>query len=93
MHFDERNVGDYRIFAGALEAPKGDGYIAAMIVQRIQGVPLNLAHPGGTRRAQPLQKLMLLWRENKSGELRLSSHAPNLACPFIFCNCFIETIY
>src|SRR2546423_15168710 len=39
MHFDERNVGDYRIFAGALEAPKGDGYIAAMIVQRIQGVP------------------------------------------------------
>jgi hypothetical protein len=39
MKFDERNVGDYRIFAGALEAPKGDGYIAAMIVQRIQGVP------------------------------------------------------
>ena len=39
MKFDERNVGDYKIFAGALEAPKGDGYIAAMIVQRIQGVP------------------------------------------------------
>ena len=39
MHFDERNVGDYRIFAGALEAPVGDGYIAAMIVQRVQGVP------------------------------------------------------
>ena len=28
MHFDERNVGDYKIFAGALEAPRGDGYIA-----------------------------------------------------------------
>ncbi|MEP6873059.1 MAG: hypothetical protein ABI887_01720 [Burkholderiales bacterium] len=39
MHFDERNVGDYRIFAGALEAPIGDGYIATMIVQRVQGVP------------------------------------------------------
>ena len=39
MHFDERNMGDYRIFAGALEARSGDGYTAAMIVQRIQGVP------------------------------------------------------
>jgi hypothetical protein len=39
MHFDERDIGDYRIFAGALEAPRGDGYIAAMIVQRLQGVP------------------------------------------------------
>ena len=39
MHFDERNVGDYRIFAGALEGPLGDGYTAAMIVQRVKGVP------------------------------------------------------
>jgi hypothetical protein len=39
MHFDERQMGDYRIFAGALEAPKGDGYIATMIVQRVRGVP------------------------------------------------------
>ena len=39
MQFDERTVGDYRIFAGALEAPLGDGYIAAMIVQRVQGAP------------------------------------------------------
>jgi len=39
MQFDERNVGDYRIFAGALEAPWGDGYIAAMVVQRVHGVP------------------------------------------------------
>jgi hypothetical protein len=39
VHFDERNVGDYRIYAGALEAPKGDGYIATMIVQRVHGVP------------------------------------------------------
>lgn len=39
MHFDERTIGDYRIFAGALEAPKGDGYTATMIVQRLRGVP------------------------------------------------------
>ena len=39
MQFDERNVGDYRIYAGALEGPQGDGYIAAMIVQRVKGVP------------------------------------------------------
>ena len=39
MHFDERNIGDYRVYAGALEGPQGDGYIAALIVQRVQGVP------------------------------------------------------
>ena len=39
MHFDERTVGDFRIFAGAMEAPRGDGYTAAMIVQRLRGVP------------------------------------------------------
>ena len=39
MHFDERTVGDYRIFAGALEGPQGDGYIAALVVQRVTGVP------------------------------------------------------
>jgi hypothetical protein len=39
MQFEERNVGEYRIFAGALEGPQGDGYIAATIVQRVKGVP------------------------------------------------------
>lgn len=39
MQFDERTLGDYRIFAGAMEAPRGDGYTAAMIVQRTRGVP------------------------------------------------------
>ena len=37
MHFDERKIGDYRVFAGALESLMGDGYIAALIVQREQG--------------------------------------------------------
>lgn len=38
MQFDECQEGDYRIFVGALEAPKGDGYIAALVVNRVQGV-------------------------------------------------------
>ena len=39
MYFDERIIGDYRIYAGALEAPKGDGYTATMVVHRLRGVP------------------------------------------------------
>ena len=35
MIFDERTEGDYRIYAGALEAPRGQGYIAALVVNRI----------------------------------------------------------
>jgi len=35
MHFDERDEGSFRIYAGALEAPSGEGYIAAVVVKRI----------------------------------------------------------
>lgn len=34
MVFEERKIGEYHIYAGALEAPTGDGYIAALVVQR-----------------------------------------------------------
>ncbi len=37
MRFEEAHEGDYRIFVGALEAPRGDGYIAALIVNRVRG--------------------------------------------------------
>ena len=37
MRFDECHEGDYRIFVGALEAPQGDGYIAALVVNRVRG--------------------------------------------------------
>ncbi len=37
MIFDERTEGDYRIYAGALEAPGGQGYIAAVVVSRVRG--------------------------------------------------------
>jgi len=35
MIFDERSEGDYRIYAGALEASHGQGYIAAVVVNRM----------------------------------------------------------
>jgi hypothetical protein len=34
MRFDESHEGDYRIYVGALEAPRGDGFIAALVVSR-----------------------------------------------------------
>lgn len=32
MHFEQRIEGPYQIYAGALEAPQGDGYTAAVVV-------------------------------------------------------------
>jgi hypothetical protein len=37
MRFNECHEGDYRIFVGAVEAPQGEGYIAALIVNRVRG--------------------------------------------------------
>ena len=34
MKFEERVDGDYRIYAGALDVLRGDGYIAAVVVSR-----------------------------------------------------------
>ena len=34
MHFDEREEGGYRIYAGALEATQTTGYIAAAVISR-----------------------------------------------------------
>jgi hypothetical protein len=39
MRFDECREGDYRIYAGALDAPRGRGYIAALVVRREPGAP------------------------------------------------------
>lgn len=38
MRFDECHEGDYRIYVGALEAPRGDGFIAALVVSRERNV-------------------------------------------------------
>jgi len=43
MRFDEILEGDYRIFVGAVEAPRGEGYLAALVVNRERGAT-------GTRR-------------------------------------------
>ena len=37
MHFNECHEGDYRIYVGAVEAQRGDGYTAALIVNRVRG--------------------------------------------------------
>ena len=37
MHFIERDEGEYRIYAGAIEKPRGEGYLAAVVVQRLSG--------------------------------------------------------
>lgn len=47
MHFREITEGDYRIYVGALESRQGDGYIAALVVQRERGSP----RPGTARDA------------------------------------------
>ena len=36
MKFDESTEGSYRIYAGALEAPSGDGFIAAVVVSKVR---------------------------------------------------------
>ena len=38
MQFTESHEGDYRIFVGAVEAPRGDGYIAALVVNRVRNL-------------------------------------------------------
>jgi hypothetical protein len=39
MQFDECREGDYRIFVGALDAPGGQGFTAAVVVNRVAAPP------------------------------------------------------
>ena len=83
MQFDEREVGDYRIYAGALEGPMGDGYIAALIVQRVHGVPAprealrDESLACGHRWASPADALA--YAMSKAQEA-IRSRSPKLAC-------------
>jgi len=45
MRFDECKEGDYRIFVGALDAPRGDGYIAAVVVNKVRQEQTGSAKP------------------------------------------------
>jgi len=38
MYFDERDEGDFKIYAGAIEVAYG-GYAAAAVVKQVRGVP------------------------------------------------------
>lgn len=62
MHFAERTEGEYRIYAGALEAV--GGYVAAVVVSRLQGVKnapreayRDMAMSGGHRWRTPHEAL------------------------------------
>jgi len=35
MHLEESTEGNFRIYAGALESPQGDGYLAAVVVSQM----------------------------------------------------------
>ena len=62
MNFDEQTEGDYRIYAGALEAP--GGYVAAVVISRMHigtGKPWeawrDLSMSGGHRWASATEAL------------------------------------
>jgi hypothetical protein len=62
MNFDEQTEGDYRIYAGALEAP--GGYVAAAVISRMNirtGKPWeawrDLSMSGGHRWPSPADAL------------------------------------
>jgi len=83
MQFDEREVGDYRIYAGALEGPMGDGYIAALIVQRVHGVPAprealrDESLACGHRWASPADALAYAMSKAQDA---IRNRSPKLAC-------------
>ena len=45
MRFNEFQEGEYRVYVGALESPRGDGYTAAVVVNRAR------CEPGAPREA------------------------------------------
>ena len=85
MRFQESHEGDYRIYVGALEAPRGDGYIAAVVVNRVRG-----AAPSKNREAfrddslacgyrWPSADEALQYAMNRAREL-IRKRSPVLAC-------------
>jgi hypothetical protein len=84
MRFNEGHEGDYRIYVGAVESTRGDGFIAAVVVKRVQGGPAdagvafrddNLAC--GYR--WPSADEALHYAMNRAREL-IRSRSPVLAC-------------
>jgi hypothetical protein len=84
MQFNECHEGDYRIFVGAVEAPRGDGYVAALVVNRVSGAagkPREAFRDDslacGYRWRSPDEALQ--YAMNRAREL-VRSRSPMLAC-------------
>ena len=84
MRFNEGHEGDYRIYVGAVESTRGDGYIAAVVVKRVQGGPADagvafrdVSLACGYR--WPSADEALLYAMNRAREL-IRSRSPVLAC-------------
>ena len=83
MRLDERDEGDYRIYAGALEGKQGDGYVAAVVVSKVRGVEtpreayredlLACGHRWKTAEAA-------LWYAIGKGRELVLTQSPRLAC-------------
>jgi hypothetical protein len=66
MQFDECFEGGYRIFVGALDAPRGEGYIAAVVVSRLLGSD-EVAAPAaaeGNANAPRSRRAREVWRDD-----------------------------
>ena len=57
MQFDECFEGEFRIFVGALDAPRGDGFIAAVVVSRVLG-------EGGAEECSGTRLAREVWRDD-----------------------------
>lgn len=70
MQFDECFEGGYRIFVGALEAPRGNGYIAAVVVSLLPAAEdaasaAGAGEGGGTNTgAAQRQRAREVWRDD-----------------------------
>ena len=63
MQFDECFEGEYRIFVGALDAPRGEGFIAAVVVSRLLGNG-TLAAAEASANAPQRGRAREVWRDD-----------------------------
>ena len=84
MRFNEAHEGDYRIYVGAVESTRGDGYIAVVVVKRLQGgsVDAGVAFRDDSLACGyrwPSADEALHYAMNRAREL-IRSRSPVLAC-------------
>jgi hypothetical protein len=79
MHFDERKIGDYFIYTGALEGPQGDGYIAALVVQDTERREILRDESMACGHRWPSADAALAYAMGKAHEL-IRKQSPMLVC-------------